>query len=86
MELVSFEEMKDRLYQLYENPIDPDEFPFVFQSTKWNIYGTENLRTQMQDIGLLNLHSINSKLLFDKHFEIEDFGKIRAINNSEKTI
>ena len=86
LELLSFDEMKDRLYQLWENPIDPDEFPFVFQSTKWNIYGTENLRTQLQDLGLLNLHSINSKLLFDKNFEIEDFGKIKAINNSEKTI
>jgi hypothetical protein len=85
LELVSFEEMADRLNKLNDNPIDPENFPLVFQSTKWNIYGTDNLRNQIQDLGLINLHSINPKLLFDKNFEVETFGKIRAINNCEKS-
>jgi uncharacterized protein Smg (DUF494 family) len=85
LELVTFEIMADRLYKLYENPIDPDDFPLVFQTTKWNIYGTENLRTQMQDLGLINIHEIDTSNLFDKNFQIETFRKIRQSNSPEKT-
>lgn len=86
LEMVTFEVMADRLYNLYENPIDPDDFPLVFQTTKWNIYGTESLRNEMQDLGLLNIHEIDTGNLFDKNFQIETFRKIRQSNNPEKFI
>jgi hypothetical protein len=86
LELLSFEDMLHRLEELIEKPFTPDDFPLVFGNTKWNIYGTENLRNQLQDLALLQLYPIDPKLLFDKNFEIDAFKKIRNANTPEKSI
>jgi hypothetical protein len=86
LELLSFEDMLNRLEEFIEKPFTPDDFPLVFANTKWNIYGTENLRNQLQDLALLQLYPIDPNLLFDKNFEIDAFRKIRDINNPENPI
>lgn len=86
LKTLTFEQLTENLNSLVQSPFDPDDFPLVFQNTKWNIYGSENLREELQDIGLLNFHQLDPVSIFDENYEIDSFKKIKEINNKKKSI